>query len=125
MDTHFEHDVFDAAWRGDLERIKRAIEEEGFDINWQYHYKNGVFSPPRTVKMDVWMIHTGDLNGSTLLHIACFRGHLSLVKYLLCRGANTDLRNAFGRKPEHMMTTQLSTCSPKDRLDITGLLQTH
>lgn len=47
-------------------------------------------------------IETPGHNGSTLLHIACFRGNLALVKYLISfRNANYLLANDHGRTALH------------------------
>lgn len=43
-------------------------------------------------------INTADKNGNTLLHLAA-DGREAAVKYLLSRGANTNLRNKHGRTP--------------------------
>ena len=126
MDTNsynHEQDLWEAAWQGHLEPIYNAIDNCSFDVNWQYHYRDGRYCPPNTMVLDEWMIHTGDLNGSTLLHIACFRGHVSLVGYLLSRGADSTIRNAFGRAPVDMTTTELNTCSPDSRSEIASLLK--
>lgn len=113
-----EYEAFAATWDGDLGRIKDAIEQEGFDVNHQYHYRGGSFSPPATFHLDAWMIHTGDLHGSTMLHIACFRGHLPTVEFLLSQGAQSTLWNAFGRTPQDMSGTRLATCSNRVRQSI-------
>ncbi|MDR3502795.1 MAG: ankyrin repeat domain-containing protein [Legionella sp.] len=60
------------------------------------HFKKVLASDP------YFDIETPDNNGSTLLHIACFRGNLALVKHLISlRTANYLLANDYGRTALH------------------------
>jgi ankyrin repeat protein len=47
-------------------------------------------------------IETRNKDNNTILHIASYYGHESLVKYLLDRGANTDATNKINRIPLHL-----------------------
>ena len=40
-----------------------------------------------------------DKDGQTPLHIACKKGNLSLVEYLVSKGANIEAKNQYGEKP--------------------------
>lgn len=47
------------------------------------------------------MVHERDVQGMSLLHWACDRGHLEVVKLLLDRGADSDAKDAEGQTPLH------------------------
>lgn len=120
-----EHNLWDAAWSGNPEPIREAIRNERFHISAQYYYRNGRHSRPTSFSgFDRWMIHTGDLEGSTLLHIACFRGHVSLVEYLLSEGIDLRTRNNLGRTAMEMMDIELNACTPDQKQQIIELLRT-
>ena len=85
----FEPDIFIAAKEGKLSSIQNLIEKEGIDINKQVE-KN----------YNDLIIYKGD----TALHVACEKGHLPVVQYLIEKGANIEA------KDKDQRTTLYITC---------------
>ena len=70
--------VLAAAWTGDLDGVKAAVEN-GADIE-----ERG-----------------GGLPTGTGLHHACYKGYFSISDYLIQRGAEVNCRNIYGSLPIH------------------------
>ena len=43
-------------------------------------------------------------DGGTCLHVCAWRGHVSIVEWLLQRGASLEAEDAYGRRPVHVAT---------------------
>ncbi|XP_009931289.2 CARD- and ANK-domain containing inflammasome adapter protein [Opisthocomus hoazin] len=72
---HADVDIFDAVAKGYLSELEKTLEDN--DIN--------------------------ALNSSseTLLHVAAANGHLTIMEYLISKGAKTDVKDKKGRTPLH------------------------
>ena len=67
----FAPTIYGAAYLGELEEVKRLVEEDPRCIN-RFHEE-----------------------GYTALHLACFRGRANVVSYLLDQGANPYLKTGY------------------------------
>ncbi|XP_009812042.2 CARD- and ANK-domain containing inflammasome adapter protein [Gavia stellata] len=72
---HADVGIFDAVAKGDLSELEKTLKDN--DIN--------------------------ALNSSseTLLHVAAAKGHLTIMEYLISKGAKTDVKDKKGRTPLH------------------------
>ncbi|MGE3954250.1 MAG: ankyrin repeat domain-containing protein [Parachlamydiales bacterium] len=95
-----------AAFAGDLESVKRLIEEEGADVN---------------------LVNSG---GFTALHLAAHQGHTEVLGYLLDKGADVKqkteagcsaLHFAAGNGREEIVSTLLSKGAEVDSPDSEGI----
>ena len=75
--------IYQAARRGDLERIRVLVEREGVDVNAQNDFR-----------VD-WR------DERTPLQIAATAGHISVVRFLLANGADVAAVNSAGQTPLH------------------------
>lgn len=82
-----------AALIGNLNAVKFMIESQRLDVN----------------------LH--DLNGLTALHNAALKGHLSIVEYLLLKGANVDCKTR-----DNQTSTALAYAIEGGSLDVTKIL---
>jgi len=71
----FEKPIHNAAYEGDLKKVREIIEKDPSQINIQ------------------------DGSGWTPLHLASGKGHIEIVEYLLNHGADTELENSHGERP--------------------------
>ena len=70
--------LFDAARKGDLDAIKRLVEQKKVDIKAKYN------------------------QGATALHVAAQEGRLEVVKYLVVQGASIEAKSDKGFTALHM-----------------------
>ena len=70
-------DIHDAAREGDLNKVQQLVEREFVSVNAK------------------------DNTGETPLHWASRKGHMSVVKYLLGKGADIHVKNNHGNIPLH------------------------
>lgn len=77
-----------AAWNGNVEAL-RVLLDEGQELF-------GIDVIPEAGNPD-WALGKG---WGTALHGAAAKGEVECVKFLLCRGARTDIRNGAGLTPE-------------------------
>jgi ankyrin repeat protein len=77
-----EYEIFDAAQRNNLKRVKELLDS-GVDVNF--------------VDYD---------NGNTALHAACSNGGKQTIEFLLQRGANINAVNNNGLTPLHMLISK-------------------
>ena len=116
-------DLFDAANRGDLKKVKRLLNE-GADVNakdedgWTPLHWAAYYGHLNVVKL---LVDRGaDVNakskaGETPLHWAAANGHLDVVEFLVDRGADVNAKSKAGWTPLHL-------AADKGHLDIAKLL---
>lgn len=100
--------VHDAAWEGDLQSVKRAIEVDRMDVESRDRFGNEIlFHAVSGNHMDVVrylveqgaspLIRSGD--GSTLVHIAAGLGETNMVNFLLQQQCPIDEQDVNGETP--------------------------
>ena len=109
-------DIFDAAARGDLAAIDRAILAEGVDIDLP-HPESGatpliVAAAERAgVEATTLLLDRGadpnakKTNGDTALHWACYHGDGDVASVLLNAGADVNALGDLRNSPLHMAAT--------------------
>lgn len=97
--------VFDVAYEGDLESLRRMIEVEGVDVNAKDAFGMAlIFHAVSSDQVEClkylesrgadMKVRSGD--GGTLLHIASGAGNLDLIEYLLSIGCEIDAVDTYG-----------------------------
>lgn len=111
-------DAFQASFNGYLSIVKSFIEKyPKYKNKCSIYDTTLLYSSSRNNHFDLvkYLIEQGqcfinqqnrinlnELNGSsgsTALHVACFYGHLNIVKYLIDNGANYFIKNSFNETP--------------------------
>ena len=102
--------LHDAIWDGNIERVKRLIDN-GADVNFRDDYD---YTPlhwaVREGYMDIVQLlvaNGADINaigmyrwgGKTPLHQAVIYGHKAIEKYLIAHGADVNIRDSSGLRP--------------------------
>lgn len=108
LDNFSRSAVWHVASRGDTQMFKVLIKANSL-----------CYSPP--------YIHLADDNGVTPLHVACWGGHLEMVKELLnCGGEQYKMTKVFGLPPSSLArrNEQIHVAEFMERLNITGILKT-
>ncbi len=94
--------------------ILRLLEVHGADITARNRWDNDVLllATPRYLSVryliEKYGFSTNDKNSrnETILHRACEAGDLRLVKYLMCHGANQNIKNVQGKTPYEYLDFQ-------------------
>ena len=73
----FAQEILDVAKNGDLQKLKTIVEQ------------------------DIKILETKDTAGRTALHFAANSGHLEIVKYLLAKGIDINLKSSANTTPLH------------------------
>lgn len=68
--------------------------------------------------MDATLVHARDADGSTPLHCATWKGHRTVVEYLLASGADVNAQN----NNEHWGTTPLHAAAHANQAEIARML---
>ena len=89
--------LYSAARNNHLELVKYLIEEAGCSINAQnqQHFERAL--GVETILASDYQVNP--IAGSTALHVACYKGHLSIVKYLIEHGADYYIKNQAEETP--------------------------
>lgn len=88
--------IHDAAWRGDLDRVKELVEND-----------------PERVRQQ-------DEEGRTPLHLAAEGGNHAVAEYLIARGADVNARDGQKRTALHLAVSRSSRPSPLIDLLLAG-----
>lgn len=111
-------DLFTAAEKDDVNKIKSLMSDENTNINWHNRAKNGatplhIAVAAKKEKAAAALLELGadvhakintDLN--TPLHVACMSGNESMMKLLISKGADLNLGNQYGNTPLHSACLQ-------------------
>ena len=98
-------DLFDAASKGDVQKVVEFIEKDGLDPNctnedrWtaaHFAAEEGRVGVLRALKEKNTMINTSCKYGRTPAHLAAYHGHIPFLKVLLELGCVDDLTAAAG-----------------------------
>lgn len=87
--------AFEAAWRNDLDSMRRLIAENPRTA------RAGQCSPPETA-VGRFIAQSRWTGASTVLHVAARQGHAEFAALLLNAGADVDARNEEGAMPLHL-----------------------
>jgi ankyrin repeat protein len=130
MDEQDKEAVVEAAGRGDLDEVRRRVQQDRglLDAVWthdQFEYLSPLTAAAKEGRLDVvrYLLDEGaDINlrtpsGKTAVELACIRGRLEIAALLLARGADTSPR-ASGWIP-------LMGASGKGHTDVVELLLAH
>ncbi|XP_048257933.1 ankyrin repeat domain-containing protein 27-like isoform X19 [Haliotis rufescens] len=109
-------DFYDASRRGNLEKVKRRLSR-GVDINcrWGYWSRTPVMGAAWFGQRGVVELLAGkgadvslvDEEGDNILHLACSKGHLEIVKFVLSLNVvDIDARNNRGRTAAYLARSE-------------------
>jgi len=93
MSLSKEQQLFDAAFRGELEKVESLCNDPALNINWQH--SQGGFTP---------------------LYVACEKGQVGVVKYLL------SLKGIDPNKPQNEGATPFFIAGEKGHKEVVSLL---
>ncbi|XP_039017116.1 protein S-acyltransferase 24-like isoform X2 [Hibiscus syriacus] len=110
-DEGLKNDVYTAAAYGNLEKLHRLVEFEGFSLSEPdglgYYALQWASLNNRTAAAQYIIEHGGDVhavdhNGQTALHWSAVRGAIQVAEVLLQEGARVDAADIYGYQTTHV-----------------------
>ncbi|XVF48001.1 hypothetical protein PTKIN_Ptkin03bG0155200 [Pterospermum kingtungense] len=112
-DESLKNDVYTTAAYGDLEKLHRLVECEGFSLSKPDglgYYALQLLLPSTSSRFWVDMlvlkhggdVHVTDHNGQTALHWSAIRGAIQVAEVLLQEGARVDAADIYGYQITHI-----------------------
>ncbi|CAA7407499.1 unnamed protein product [Spirodela intermedia] len=111
QEGQLKNDVYTAAAYGDLEKLQRLVEEEGYSVaepdGLGYHALQWAALNNRTAAAQYIIEHGGNVNavdhtGQTALHWSAVRGAIQVAELLLKEGSKIDASDSYGYQPTHV-----------------------
>lgn len=110
-DESLRNDVYTAAAYGDMEKLQRLVEREGFSVSEPdglgYYALQWAALNNRTAAAQYIIEHGGDVNaadhtGQTALHWSAVRGAIQVAELLLREGARISTADMYGYQTTHV-----------------------